>query len=468
MRVKLIAVYGLVTLIVGILTFFVCRAMLVDRLANPEQAQQEAGRAVMGANAQIQVQAMALERWAQKQALSPSCREPFVSGNLKAQQETAQQRASAIANQAKTTLSDMSIALVAFADTTGTSLGRDGSPLMRGDPMGKDHPGLMEVLKTNAGSTDLWINRAKGEQLLVAYEPVRDEKGSVIGVLVVGTAFDDGFMQRVSDATAGRPIGVVMAQGNTVDLFAKSSTVTPELVETIKGSFAGAITSAVDKLSPIQIGATATDIGSAVGLTGFPTGPKVALVSLAPISPIDSVNALLVGIPGISFLGIVTVLIASYLLGEYYSRPIVSLEQGLLAVINGETERRFEVSNPEFGGLATNLNMLLNKVFDINEDNTDDQGRPSNAPSVDNFRDALSVDADALRNEAPDAYYKRLYNEYIQAKISIGDKVDAITEPTFVSRIQSMEADSSARQGRPVRFRVERGEREVRLIAVPL
>ncbi|MCS6900527.1 MAG: MXAN_5187 C-terminal domain-containing protein, partial [Myxococcales bacterium] len=98
--------------------------------------------------------------------------------------------------------------------------------------------------------------------------------------------------------------------------------------------------------------------------------------------------------------------------------------------------------------------------------------------SVANFRDAIGVDgggpkvdaalAAGLRSEPAATYYQRLFDEYIQAKRSIGDPVDHITKEAFVQRIQANERETSERQGKPVRFRVELQGREVKLIAVPL
>ena len=169
------------------------------------------------------------------------------------------------------------------------------------------------------------------------------------------------------------------------------------------------------------------------------------------------------------------------MLDAYISRPISEMEDGLLAIMNGRTDLRFEIEHAEFGGLVFRLNSLLNQLFGVQEDETDEQGRPSRAPAASSFQDALSVDermaalsaddhadAAALRDEAEDTYYPRLFQEYIAAKTSLGDPVDHITEEAFTARIKVSEAETTAKHGKPVRYKLEVRGREVVLLAVPL
>ena len=183
-------------------------------------------------------------------------------------------------------------------------------------------------------------------------------------------------------------------------------------------------------------------------------------------------------------LGLVLVLAGGFFLGSYISRPIAILEEGLLAILNGQSDKRFELDHAELGGLAFRIDQLLNQLMGVEEDNTDDEGRVSKAPTAANFGEALSVDRSnrdvaaaaaasdvdvaRLAAEPADQYYGRLYREYIAAKKALGEQVDHITEPTFKSRIQGMEQDATQKHGRPVRYHVQSNGREVVLLAVPL
>ena len=77
-------------------------------------------------------------------------------------------------------------------------------------------------------------------------------------------------------------------------------------------------------------------------------------------------------------------------------------------------------------------------------------------------------DGHTLRDEAPEDYYKRIYDEYRAAKQALGDPIDAIKFAPFAERIKGLEAEMSGKHGKPFRYRVERSGGEVVLVAVPL
>jgi hypothetical protein len=184
-------------------------------------------------------------------------------------------------------------------------------------------------------------------------------------------------------------------------------------------------------------------------------------------------------------LGVLLVVVAGWLLGNYITRPIDSLEEGLLAILNGQTDKRFELDHAELGGLAFRIDQLLNQLMGVEEDTTDAEGRVSMAPSAANFTDALAVDdkrmtqqqgegtmdPEAIRRlsqEPPGQYYGRIYREYISAKKALGEATDHIAEQAFAARIQAMEQEAAQKYGRPVRYQVQSRAKEVVLLAVPL
>ncbi|MGH7270283.1 MAG: MXAN_5187 C-terminal domain-containing protein, partial [Polyangiaceae bacterium] len=158
--------------------------------------------------------------------------------------------------------------------------------------------------------------------------------------------------------------------------------------------------------------------------------------------------------------------------------------EGLLAILNGQADKRFELEHAELGGLAFRIDQILNQLMGVEEDTTDEEGRPSRAPSAAGFTEPLevddkkmqqsaeaSVDPDAARRlaaEPPAQYYARIYREYITAKRAIGEATDHVSEQAFAARIQSMEHDAAQKYGRPVRYQVHARNKEVVLIAVPL
>jgi hypothetical protein len=64
-------------------------------------------------------------------------------------------------------------------------------------------------------------------------------------------------------------------------------------------------------------------------------------------------------------------------------------------------------------------------------------------------------------------YFSRLFGEYINARKSVGEPTDHITQDAFVQKIRGLETDS-AEKGKVVRYKVELRGKEVTLIAVPL
>jgi hypothetical protein len=160
------------------------------------------------------------------------------------------------------------------------------------------------------------------------------------------------------------------------------------------------------------------------------------------------------------------------------------LEEGLLAILNGQADKRFELDHAELGGLAFRIDQLLNQLMGVEEDPTDDEGRVSRSPGApqQNFTDSLEVDDKKMAGEGavdPDfvkrlaaepapQYYGRIYREYITAKKALGEPTDHISEQAFTARIQSMEQDAAQKYGRPVRYQVHARNKEVVLLAVPL
>ena len=220
---------------------------------------------------------------------------------------------------------------------------------------------------------------------------------------------------------------------------------------------------------------------TAAPLSGYGDGKRAVLVAVSPASLIESISGLLWPVLAVTGLGVLLVCLGGFLLGNYISRPIEDLEEGLLAILNGKTDLRFEIEHAELGGLVFRLNSLLNQLMGVQEDDTDEEGRPSRPPAASDFSDALAVDerqvaaanADpglvaALRSEPAESYYRRLFRDYVAAKRSLGDPIDHITEPNFVGRIRTSEGEMKEKHGKPVRYRVETRGREVILIAVPL
>jgi hypothetical protein len=122
-----------------------------------------------------------------------------------------------------------------------------------------------------------------------------------------------------------------------------------------------------------------SNVFAAEPLQGY-EGDQVILLAGLPESLVSSVPALLWPLFAASLLGIALVVGGGVFLGNYISAPITELEEGLLTVLNGRTNHRFELEHPEFGGLVFRINSLLNALMGVTE--TDAQGRTSQPPGA--------------------------------------------------------------------------------------
>ncbi|KYF50966.1 MXAN_5187 C-terminal domain-containing protein [Sorangium sp. So ce854] len=481
MRGKIIAVFAVIVLMVGGLAYALARASL-GQIASPG----EAPRALAAAMAQLQVDGLVLERWLASHASDPRLRQPFNAGTAPARAEAATSAANAVreAVAASPELARTPPSLVVLVDTKGVVLGRNASALMRGDNLGAVYPSLMRAIEQGVTGSDVWVSRARNEQLLASYAPIRSDAGQIVGAVAVGTALNDERLTNASERTSGRLLVVAMQSGDGLDVVAKSRDVPPPLVAALTAS--PAKDSALRALSSgrmVDIGGLSGEYSAvAHALDGYGDGRRAVLLSIAPVRTPGLAGSLLWPLLGVTALGLVLVVVAAYFLDAYISQPVSEIEDGLLAIMNGRTDLRFGIEHAELGGLVFRLNSLLNQLLGVQEDETDAEGRPSRAPTSASFRDALEVDermaalspgeipadAKALLEEPEDAYYARVFAEYIAAKRSLGDPVDHITRDAFVARLKASEQELGQKHGKPMRYKVEVRGKEIVLLAVPL
>lgn len=484
MRWKIIVVNAGIGLVACLLTYVLLMTSLREVVSNPAQRKREVAQALRAANAQLALDALRLEQWLGQQARSSEVREVYLGGTPQARREGATAQANRIrdAAVANADFAKMSPSLVLFVDEAGTALGRNGSALMRGDAMVKAYPSLTRALKDGMTGSAVWLNRERQEQMLVSYAPVTDEQNELVGAVVVGTPLNDERLSRTSDLTSGHALIFGVTTNNSLELVADSSNTpdttlaagaeAPVVAAARAAESSGTVANASEKLADHYFGA--------LKLSGY-DGARAVLVVAVPASLVGSLTSILWPVFGVGVLALALVVVGGALLGNYIQRPISELEDGLLAIINGNQELRFQIEHPDLGGLVFRINSLLNAFAGVPEDTTDDEGRPSVEPSGRDFTEALSVDesyvttqaADPavlakLASEPPDQYYARLFREYVAAKRKLGDPVDHIHPEAFSFRIQGSEQEMAQKHGRPVRYQVQLRDGSVVLIAVPL
>ena len=482
MRIKIIAVNALIVVMVGLLSFLLVRASVATATSNKDQLTASAQGDVNGAAGWVQLNGLRAERWLAAISSGPATVDALSKATAAARGDAATRACDDLVSRMKNApLFDRNVpTLVALVDTNGRIVGRNNSNLSRGDDIGAMYAGLKSSIATGQSGSDVWYEH---DRYLASYAAVRDEQGKVIGALVIGRPLDDT-LSRVSEATAGLPLVLVAPKGDDFQVVAHSAQSVPPLDESVNQTAKDTLKNALShqQTDVVRDG----DLLVAVApLPGFEDGKRALLVAAAPASLVqDPTGLALMPTLGPLAIGLVLVIVGGWLLGNYITRPINMLEEGLLAILNGQADKRFELDHAELGGLAFRIDQLLNQLMGVEEDTTDDEGRVSRSPSAANFTDSLevddkrmtqsadgAVDPDIVRRlaaEAPALYYARIYQEYISAKSAIGEPTDHISEHAFAARIQSMEQDAAQKYGRPVRYQVHARNKEVVLLAVPL
>ena len=464
MRNKIIAVNAAIVLIVGLLSFVIVRQSTLAAATNPERIKTHTERDAQAVSARLQLDGLRIERWLAQKATEPAALEVFNKASDGAKGDAATAFCDSVAGAAKSVFST-SPSLVAFIDANGKIVGRNGSPLERGDDVGSAYPLVKASIAKGAGGSDVWVGR-KTDQYVVSYTPVRDASGKATALLVLGMGLNDA-MSRVNDLTSGGGLAIYVSDGKETKIAAASNDAAKALEQEATDEVKTAIGS-----GHAASGAGNGSVFAASPLDGFGDGKHVAALTIGTATLIEAPAGLAWPVLGATLLGLVLVVVGGGFLGTYISTPINTLEEGLLAIVNGQSDKRFNMEHEELGGLAFRIDQLLNALMGVEEDNSDEDGRLSHPPSARSYQPAAEVEAGAdvaaLKNEAAEVYYQRLYSEYIAAKKALGEATDHITEPTFRSRIQSMEAEATQKHGRAVRYQVKRADKEVQLLAVPL
>jgi hypothetical protein len=389
MRSKIIAVNAGIVTVIAILTYVLLQTSLKEVVQNPAERKKEVAQALRAAASQLALDGLRLERWLERSSKTESTRNVLALGTPEARSEAATAEANRLRDAAvsEPMFAKMAPSLVLFVDSQGVAVGRNGSALMRGEQVAKDYPSLADCLKTGSTGSAVWINKQRQEQMLASFAPLHNETGAVVGALVIGTPLSDERLTRTSDLTSGQTLMFALLSDKNLAVIADSAATSEELRAATDGSVlaaarqattSGGVTAAESVLQDRLYGATPVD--------GYGKTDAVLIASL-PSSLVGSLTSLLWPVLAIAGLGLVLVVAGGVLLGNYISGPISELEDGLLAIINGQSDLRFQLEHPELGGLVFRINSLLNAMMGVAEDTTDDQGRPSQGPSAQGFQD---------------------------------------------------------------------------------
>lgn len=363
MRWKIILVNGGIVLVISLVTFFLLKTSLASKVADPKAQRAALVQAIHAAEARLTLDSLMSERWLARQANTDEVRAVFEGGTKDARSDSA----TSIANQlrdravASPEFTGMSPTLFLFVDTEGVGIGRNGSELMRGDKVAEAYPSLATALKSGNTASALWVDQKRQEQLVTSFAPVRSTSGELLGGVIIGTPLNDERMSRISGFTSGRSLGVVVGDGNrpVAASGTQASTFTSgAATAAISGARAGNLTHAPSPVDGALI--------AAAPLSEF-SGSNAILVGASPLSLVANLGSILWPVFAVGSLGLFLVVVGGVLLGNYISKPISEVEEGLLLVINGQRDLRFDLEHDELGGLTSGINGLLNSILGVPE-----------------------------------------------------------------------------------------------------
>jgi len=255
----------------------------VKPLLMPDPA--AAQRAVGAAVAQLEVEGLGAERWLDGRAADPALREPFEAGTEKAKSETATSACNKVSEAAASApeLQGIRPALVLLVDDKGKVLGRDGSSMMRGDDLAAAYPSLKTALEGGTSMSDVWVNKARNEQMLASFAPIRGGDGKILGAIVFGSSLNDERLTSASDKTSGYPLAFAIKADKALHVVAKSSSMDEALSTALAtGTAAETALQALETGKPRDLsGLPEGTSGIARALEGYGDGKRAVVVAVA-------------------------------------------------------------------------------------------------------------------------------------------------------------------------------------------
>jgi hypothetical protein len=363
MRSRIIGVNVLIVLIVGFLSFALVRASLEKTTTRSDEVRRAARRQAEAIAATLELSAFRVERVLATKVDHGEFRQALDAAGGAA--NLATMKATELKNQAKGW--GIPFAKVALVGMDGKIIGRDAGNLERGNDIFAKLPSLRESLKDGATRSGVWADEST--QLLASFAPIKDEAGKVVGAIVGGVPMTDVLARA---AAGGR---VVLSAREASGWRSVGQVGVDSGEETLVTGKADLLAKTAQE-NAVQFSEEGASIVAAAPLPDLGDGKSVVVSAIAVASLLPTAQGAANPILAVMGLGLLLVIAGGLWLGMFLDTPIEVLEHGLLEIANGNTDMRFDIDHPDLGGVANNLNTLLNKLMNVEEDNTDDQGRP--------------------------------------------------------------------------------------------
>jgi hypothetical protein len=383
--------------------------------------------------------------------------------------------------------------MVIITDDSGKVLARNADRnRMYGMKLDASLPAVRATLQDGEARHDVWKKSDEAKLLELGVAPIRTAGGQIVGVLVVGYDLSNGLAVGEGKRLGGRDVAFI------VDDKVYSTSAPDHVAKDLRTYLFGPAKAATDAAkagsasSPWVASLSGDEYAGVLAPLPGSSSAKVAYAVLANrSSAAAAVNDATKIVLALTLVFSLVVLAYGFMLGNSIVRPIEEIEEGVLAVINGNTDLRLDTNNPELGGLAYRINQLLNVFTGVSETpDEDEQGR--SAVHQQDWKDSAFGDgqpaaggggaagagtgepiddpalAAKLAAEPEDAYYARIFKEYVAAKQSVGETIN-IPEDRFTQRLKGNEqALAKKHEGKGIRFVVQKSGNQVVLQPVLL
>lgn len=375
--------------------------------------------------------------------------------------------------------------IIVFTDDSGKVLARNADRnRMYGMKIDTSVAAVRRTLQDGEARHDVWKKDDEGKLLELAVAAIRSEEGTLVGTLIVGYDYSNGFAQSEGKRLGGRDVAFFV--DDKVYSSSLDETVAKQLrshaFSTGQSDIAAAYAGNPSGVWSLKLGGD--DYLGAVGQLPEAPSAKVAYGVLANRSEIvGEVSSPTKVILTLMVVFALVVIGYGFMVGNQIVHPVEQMEEGVLAAINGNTSLRLDTSSPDFGGLAYRINQLLNVMTGVSEgESEDEQGRTGvnqeawkdsafadgGAPAGGAAAGAASTEplddpavATKLAAEPEEAYYRRVFSEYVAAKKAIGESVP-MPEDRFTQRLRGNEQALIKKHGvRNVRFQVQKSAGQV-------
>lgn len=265
--------------------------------------------------------------------------------------------------------------IIAIINRDGIVISRDVNP--NAEPVGENfaeqYSSVRRALQGNA-VRDIW--QWRDYFLDVSIAPIH-HRGSVVGALLVGRDVSNGVAQADSELF-GEEV-VYLVQDDDQWRVHSSSIADGDRRQSLVTEIAGkqqeiaASMAAGETLSFVSIDVAGEEhIGLAGMLSSNDSAVPAAYMLLSSTETISAPANQAVYVFFFALGGLVIVVLLGFVLGSHFLKPIEEIEDGVLRIINGDTEHRFEVDSAELGGLAYRVNQLVSVLTGEEEESEDD------------------------------------------------------------------------------------------------